>query len=368
MSGVGLSILNVGEGDKKVSFDKDKPKEVERAREIVQDMLKRGYAVLIQVGEKDGKPLYLRATEFDPKTDEYIVAGTIEEPPTVEASNESAPPSKKGKKWRVPAEKTPGVGVARSSGGMSVAADSVELENLRSFDAHHQARTILKRAAVLTGEWAGMPMPLRDRPLVFEPNYPWAKFFKELQDDTEVEKLVKAEKPLDALKMRSHFYSTHLRSDIFIWEEDGKIVWGLHPAAHSLIQQIGTIDASDAWGIEQEATALQLLATLLNHVQYKRYLLTGMFLESSSRSGLTYIFRRLRPTVALSFRNFDGSTQSRIIATLCMHPIAYYQNSWAGAMCPTDDVIAHLMLMRGDEKMFWRRSNQHQAFRPEAGM
>jgi hypothetical protein len=51
-----------------------------------------------------------------------------------------------------------------------------------------------------------------------------------------------------------------------------------------------------------------------------------------------------------------------------MHPIAYYEGSWAGAMCPTDDVIAHLMLMRGDEPMFWKRSSQHPATSPAAGL
>jgi hypothetical protein len=37
-------------------------------------------------------------------------------------------------------------------------------------------------------------------------------------------------------------------------------------------------------------------------------------------------------------------------------------------MVPTDDVIAHLMLMRGDEHMFWRRCNQHQPWTKEAGV
>lgn len=58
----------------------------------------------------------------------------------------------------------------------------------------------------------------------------------------------------------------------------------------------------------------------------------------------------------------------RILCCLCMRPIAYYADSWAGAMCPTDDVIAHLALMRGDEAMFWRRCNQHPPYRPEAGL
>lgn len=51
-----------------------------------------------------------------------------------------------------------------------------------------------------------------------------------------------------------------------------------------------------------------------------------------------------------------------------MHPIAYYADSWAGAMCPTDDVIAHLMMMRGDEAMLWKRCNHHPAWHPGAGL
>jgi len=37
-------------------------------------------------------------------------------------------------------------------------------------------------------------------------------------------------------------------------------------------------------------------------------------------------------------------------------------------MVPTDDVIAHLMLMRADEHGFWKRANQHPLDRLEAGL
>lgn len=37
-------------------------------------------------------------------------------------------------------------------------------------------------------------------------------------------------------------------------------------------------------------------------------------------------------------------------------------------MVPTDDVIAHLLLMRGDERLFWRRANQHHPLDPESGL
>jgi len=105
---------------------------------------------------------------------------------------------------------------------------------------------------------------------------------------------------------------------------------------------------------------------MLRHRQFKQYLLTGSFLETSERSGVTYVFRKLRPTLALSARSSDGTM--KILCGLCMHPIGYYDGTWAGAMCPTDDVVAHLALMRGDEKMFWRRCNQHPSYQPACGI
>jgi len=71
---------------------------------------------------------------------------------------------------------------------------------------------------------------------------------------------------------------------------------------------------------------------------------------------------------ALAILNVGTGAEPRVLAALCMHPIAYYEDSWAGGMPPTDDVIAHLMLMCGDEPMYWRRSNQHPSWRPEAGI
>jgi hypothetical protein len=51
-----------------------------------------------------------------------------------------------------------------------------------------------------------------------------------------------------------------------------------------------------------------------------------------------------------------------------MHPLGYYGRSWAGCMVPTDDVIAHLLFMRGDEARFWGQCNHHEPWRPEAGL
>ena len=37
-------------------------------------------------------------------------------------------------------------------------------------------------------------------------------------------------------------------------------------------------------------------------------------------------------------------------------------------MCPTDEVIAHLLMMRGSEEKFWANANQHPIDHPNAGV
>jgi hypothetical protein len=85
------------------------------------------------------------------------------------------------------------------------------------------------------------------------------------------------------------------------------------------------------------------------------YLLTGHFSEVSKRSQLTYLFRKGRPTIVL--RESDDGAYA--LCALCLHPIGYYGDTWAGVMCPTDEVLAHLLMMRGSEEKFWANANQH---------
>jgi len=352
-----LAILNVGEGDTKLTFDKEKPVELERTRRIIVDMLKLGYAILVRVGESaSGKPKYRRATGFDAKHDEYLV---MDVPP--EADERPIPKRGRGRTRRIPAHSTTGVAVARSAGGMSAAADSVEMKNLESFDSLATTLNQLRALALHADLWAGIPLPLEGTELVIEPKYALANFLNSTSSaDAAVEEA--NEKPV---KVRNTFYSVHKRSDIVMFsDEDGRVKGALVPKAHHARIDIETMGASDAWGIEQEANALQTLAGMVKHHQFKKYLLAGSFLESSERSRVTYWFRKLKPTIALA----EHKGEMKILAALCMHPIAYYSCTWAGAMCPTDDVIAHLSLMRGDEALYWRRCNQHKAHRPEAGL
>jgi hypothetical protein len=133
-----VSILNVGTGDTKLSFDKNNPAERIRAARIVRDMLRRGYALLVQTGVADGKPVYTRALDFDEDACEYLIAdldplaaqqadaapapGTGEtnaeqQSPGPEEAEPARAAKSKGGRRRVPAEGTKAVAVARISGG-----------------------------------------------------------------------------------------------------------------------------------------------------------------------------------------------------------------------------------------------------------
>lgn len=234
--------------------------------------------------------------------------------------------------------------------------EAEKLALLNSLDGMAGIRHALKSIAHDRNEWAGIPLPLDDQQLIIEPSYPKAAELSAIGAKPAAEP--EGEQPT----IRNTFWSSYKMGDVVVFEQGGKIDWGVH-RFNRLGHAINTLGCAIAWGIEQERNAIDLLGTLLRPHNFKQYLLTGMFLETSAASGVTYVFRRLRPTVALRL-----GEPSRVLCTLCLHPIGYYAGSWAGAMTPTDDVVAHLMLMRGDEPMFWRRSNQHAPWRPEAGL
>lgn len=68
-----LSILNTGAGDIKISFNTASVSEVIRAKRILTDMLRRGYAIVVEV-ERNGEKAYERIKEFDEKHGEYVIA------------------------------------------------------------------------------------------------------------------------------------------------------------------------------------------------------------------------------------------------------------------------------------------------------
>jgi hypothetical protein len=170
------------------------------------------------------------------------------------------------------------------------------------------------------------------------------------------------------------WFSRKRNAEIWLVEEKGKLTKIVAPVSPDrsmdrLLFWINTLGASVAWSLEAEMKAREKLRSLIPDHAYVHYELTGAFLESSPRSRVMYMFRKNRPTIAMVPQDRNDDTKSmKVLAVLCLHPIGYYEKSWAGAMCPTDDVIAHLLLMRGDEAMFWRKANQHESVSAEAGL
>jgi hypothetical protein len=224
------------------------------------------------------------------------------------------------------------------------------------------ARQKLSAIAEHAGEWCGIPLPVEGLNLIVESRH-------RLYGQDDILRKVRPEDPEDTgWRLVNNWYSKSRRSEIFIFEEkDGRRTRAELPQDRHFWHDLQTMGCATIWSMDAEAAAMLKLDELIAPHLFQMYFSTGMFLETSKRSGVTYIFRRLRPTVALR----PGKSESdgmRILCCLCLHPIGYYEGTWAGAMCPTDDVIAHLLLMRADEPMFWKRANQIMAHRPEAGL
>ena len=138
-----LGVLSVGAGDTKLSFDKNNPAERIRSARIVTDMLRRGYALLIEVDDGNGGMKTTRVREFREDVCEYIIAdfdpeiaaradeedgqgtqGPRESSPAEGAAQGDAQARKAGNASRrsyttraIAAEGVSGVAVARSAGG-----------------------------------------------------------------------------------------------------------------------------------------------------------------------------------------------------------------------------------------------------------
>jgi len=67
----GIDVLNTGYGDFELRFDENKPDDVQKAKETITDMLKRGYAIFVHQGKET-----LRVRKFDPNKNVYIIGST----------------------------------------------------------------------------------------------------------------------------------------------------------------------------------------------------------------------------------------------------------------------------------------------------
>jgi hypothetical protein len=124
----------------------------------------------------------------------------------------------------------------------------------------------------------------------------------------------------------------------------------------------------DSWGlrygavsVEAEIAAQAYLLKRLTEKQRRSYILGGNFVEESKRSGCAYLLRKGLPTLAFGREN-------KLLCALCLHSFGAFSKSFVGLMPPSDEVLAHLLLIRGDEARFWKKSGQHPAWDPMSGI
>lgn len=224
-------------------------------------------------------------------------------------------------------------------------------------------------------EYAGYPIPDHEQRLVVEPTHPLYKSMhgsrlKTKEDEPTAAAMKLAGERFDfgdgtgRIHIVNTWYSERRQSRVYVYFTDdnpGKVKCGLIPdrvCDNIAVQLLQTMACSGNWSAAAEEQALEKLRNMVSPWQYRCYVMTGLLLESSPRSKVLYLFRRCAPTIAL---RHSPAGELRVLAGLCGHPIGYYEGTGAGAMVPTDDVISHLTLMRGDEVFFWRKCNQHPA-------
>lgn len=249
-------------------------------------------------------------------------------------------------------------------------AEEQKLEIGKDLLTAAQTARYLAEASIAQQDWSGMPVPVPGLQLVLEPRYKHkgleAFRWKELWDENGTRHEIPEDpqpQPSEFRRVNSWWNSRYQVTVTLFQNKQGRAQAGISPVDRLAIM-IRTLEAAAVWPLEAEQKAQQKLASLITVQSFESYLLTGHFPEISKRSQVTYLFRKGRPTIALRQDDEGGS----VLCALCLHPIGYYANTWAGVMCPTDEVIAHLLMMRGSEEKFWANANQHPPDHPFAGL
>lgn len=118
------SILNVGDGDTTLSFDPRDPAECERAAKIVTEMLRLGFAIMVE--DPPGSRTYRRVKAFDADKFQYIIgevsAGDAQPERGTDEPAQDSPPAATGHAApEPPAEASAGAGRPKARSGRAPA-------------------------------------------------------------------------------------------------------------------------------------------------------------------------------------------------------------------------------------------------------
>lgn len=236
----------------------------------------------------------------------------------------------------------------------------------------HRAR--FRDLADAVGEYAGIPIDIDGFSLVLEDRHRHKALFERILSKPEPTEFRCSTSDVDdTVEILNSWWSHAKQGLVILYRQQGKVRAIVDRAERTPARRftfaMATLGATPAWDLDCEMRAREKLRRMLKPHLYAMYELTGAFMWTSPRSGVTYIFRRCRPTIAcVPTDRRDPEKPMRLLCALCLHPLGYYAETYAGAMVPTDDVIAHFLLASGDEHGYWRRANQHDISTAEAGV
>jgi hypothetical protein len=236
-----------------------------------------------------------------------------------------------------------------------------------SWDDVHRA---IAREAKRRGEWAGMPMPVKGMRMVVHPSYPFADQLNQTFCPEDQIHVCRDSDVDETISHRNSWRSYRDGKELTIWRDSKGFYFTHGRRQNQGTMLLDTLGAARSWDFQAELKAMETLKRHITEWAYQAYVMTGSFLETSPKSHVIYLFRRLRPTLALTAQpdRKGRDVGVRILCALCLHPIGLFDGTWAGALTPSDDVLAHLLMMRGCEAKFWAHANQHPAWAPEAGI
>lgn len=218
------------------------------------------------------------------------------------------------------------------------------------------------------GEWAGVPLPVEEYELSIAPSFGYQGLHGyRLLPETEDENSTKRDELIETLTevlspiIINSWWCSDRGGNVYVIDTKGRRHAHVDRqyAAHTgqaMTRLLGNLGIAYTQDSNAEFRAMGKLSSLIKPHLFDMYVLQGAFLETSAKSGVTYVFRKGRPTLAL---RPGPDSNMRLLCALCMHPIGYYVGTHVGCMVPTDEVIAHLVMMRADEHYYWRKANQH---------
>jgi len=107
-----LEVLSIGKGDLKLTVDVGHPDDVAKARALIEEMLRKGYAIFV---ETEAGPV--RVQQFNPELMSYVIYEVPEPSETYEAAKRAPRKPRKARKRHVPVAGSRATAVGRTAGG-----------------------------------------------------------------------------------------------------------------------------------------------------------------------------------------------------------------------------------------------------------